>query len=105
MKALGGFMISTVGKIFDKTNPDGLSAIQSNSFADAVASDVANDETSYAGALSGTAMIITGWITAIMLLLGFVLGMKQPMKKRTVRRRRKAATRRTTRKRTYRRKK
>jgi len=99
MKALGGLVINFVGKIFDATNPDGLSAVQSSSFEDAIAADVAQDQTSYAGALAGTAQIITGWAVVIFAAFGFVLGMKKP--KTAVRRRR----RKTTRRRTYKRRK
>lgn len=105
MKALGGIMITTVGKIFDRTNPDGLSAIESSSFEDAIQADVANDETSYAGALAGTAQVIAGWIAVIMLLLGMGLASSVTMGRKKRRTRRKTTTRKaTTRRRTYRKK-
>lgn len=104
MKALGGLVFGLVGKIFDKTNPEGLSAVQSSTFEDSIAADVANDETSFAGALSGTAFIITGWAVFIFALLGFVLARKMPTKKRRYTRR-KSTGRKMTRKRVYRKKK
>lgn len=101
MKTLGGHALRYVGKIFDATNADG-NIVESSSFDDAIAADVANEESSYAGALAGTAQVITGWAVVIFFGLGFLLA-KMPMgkKKRSYKRRRKT----TTTRRTYKRRK
>lgn len=101
MKAVGAFIIPLAGSIVDKTLPEG-NVVESSTFADTIAADVAQDESSFAGALAGTAQLITGWIVVLIALLAFGL-CAMPKKKRTYRRTRRKTT--TRKRRTYRKRK
>ena len=98
MKSVGAFIIPLAGSIVDKTLPEG-NVVDSASFADTIAADVAQDESTFAGALAGTAQLITGWIVVLIGIIAAGLCML-PKKKRTYRRKRKATTT-TRRRRTY----